>query len=79
LSLTDAATTEMASSTAARDAETRSYKIPPLARKRLGEALDRLIALAEATNKADEAKKWKDEKARLPAEPAAPKPATERK
>ena len=45
---------------------------------RLGEALDRLIALAEATGKADEAKAWKDERAKLP-DAASPKPGTEKK
>lgn len=51
-------------------------KIPPQAKVRLGEALDRLIALAEATGKPDEAKAWRDERAKLPvaakAEPKRP-------
>ena len=50
----------------------RAEKIPPRARASLGKALDRLIALAEATDKPDEAKAWKEERAKLPAE--APKP-----
>jgi tRNA A-37 threonylcarbamoyl transferase component Bud32 len=57
--------------------KSRADKIPPQGRIRLGEALDHLIALAEATNKPDDAKKWKDEKAKLPSE--APKPGAERK
>jgi tetratricopeptide (TPR) repeat protein len=43
----------------------RADKIPLRNRDRLGEALDRLIAFAEATNKADDAKAWKDERAKL--------------
>jgi tetratricopeptide (TPR) repeat protein len=54
----------------------RAAKVPPQARPRIGEALDRLIALAEATNKPDEARMWKDEKAKLPAA-SAPKPGAE--
>ena len=45
----------------------RADKIPPQGKIRLGEALDRLIELAEATGKPDDAKAWKDEKAKLPA------------
>ncbi len=54
----------------------RAKKIPAKSKPWLAEALDRLIALAEATNKPDEARMWKDERAKLP--PAsAPKPETE--
>ena len=44
----------------------RAEKIPAQGKPRLAEALDRLIALAEATNKPDDARMWKDEKAKLP-------------
>jgi serine/threonine protein kinase len=44
----------------------RTGKIPPPSKVRLVEALDRLIGLAEATNRPEELKRWKDEKARLP-------------
>ena len=54
----------------------RAEKIPPQGKPRLAEALDRLIALAEATNKPDDARRWKDEKAKLPAA-SAPKPEAE--
>jgi tetratricopeptide (TPR) repeat protein len=54
----------------------RAEKIPPQRKFRLAEALDRLIALAEATNKPDEARMWKDERAKLPAA-SAPKPEAE--
>ncbi|MDB5350305.1 MAG: pkn [Planctomycetota bacterium] len=53
-------------------------KIPPQGKIRLGEGLDRLIALAEATNKPDDAKAWKAEKSRLPGVPAT-KPASAKK
>ncbi len=43
----------------------RADKIPPQGKIRIVEALDRLIELAEATGKPDEAQKWKDEKAKL--------------
>jgi hypothetical protein len=44
----------------------RADQIPSFVKvARLEEALDRLIALAEATGKADEAKAWKDERAKL--------------
>jgi tetratricopeptide (TPR) repeat protein len=43
----------------------RADKIPPQAKSRPGEALDRLIELAEATGKPDEAKAWRAEKAKL--------------
>ena len=57
----------------------RAEKIPPQGKGRLGEALDRLIELAEATGKADDAKKWKDEKAKLPAPAVGPSPSSEKK
>ncbi len=53
----------------------RAEKIPPQAKFRVGEALDRLIELAEAANKPDEARAWKAEKANLPTPPAS-KPVT---
>ena len=54
----------------------RADKIPPQTKlPRLGAALDRLIALAEATGQADDAKAWKDERAKLPAA-ASSKPDT---
>jgi tetratricopeptide (TPR) repeat protein/tRNA A-37 threonylcarbamoyl transferase component Bud32 len=49
----------------------RAEKIPPQGKPRLAEALDRLIALAEATNQPDDARKWKDERAKLPAASAS--------
>jgi tetratricopeptide (TPR) repeat protein len=51
----------------------RADKIPPPGKVRLVKALDRLIALAEATGKPDDVKRWKDEKAKLPGV-SAPKP-----
>ena len=54
----------------------RAEKIPPQGKPRLAEALDRLIELAEATNKPDDARMWKDERAKLPAA-SAPKPEAE--
>jgi serine/threonine protein kinase len=50
----------------------RVDKIPPRSRARVGEALDRLIAFAEATNRADDAKAWKAERAKWPANPLKP-------
>jgi eukaryotic-like serine/threonine-protein kinase len=47
----------------------RADKIPPQGKIRLAEALDRLIELAEATDTPDDARKWKDEKAKLPTPP----------
>ena len=44
----------------------RAEKIPAGGKPRLAEALDRLIKLAEATNKLDEARMWKEERAKLP-------------
>jgi hypothetical protein len=56
----------------------RAEKIPAQATPRLAESLDRLIQLAEATNKPDETRMWKEEKAKLPAASApAPKPEAE--
>ncbi len=53
----------------------RADKIPPQAGAILAEALDRLIAQAEATNKPDEATAWREEKAKLPARPTmSPQP-----
>lgn len=43
----------------------RAEKIPPIEKDQLGEALDRLIELADVTGKADDAKMWKNEKAKL--------------
>ena len=51
----------------------RAEKMSPRDKDRLGEALDRLIELAEATGKVEDAKMWKDEKAKL-AGASAPKP-----
>ena len=48
----------------------RAEKIPPEGKDRCGEAIDRLIELAEATNKPDDAKAWKDEKASWPRPPS---------
>jgi len=45
----------------------REKTIPPEARVRLPEALDRLIELYTATNKPDEVKKWQAERAKYPA------------
>ena len=56
----------------------RAEKIPPIGKVRLAEVLDRLIELAEATGKPEDAKMWKDEKAKLPGE-STPKPASEKK
>jgi lipopolysaccharide biosynthesis regulator YciM len=55
----------------------RTDKIPSGAEKYTIAALDRLIELAEATGKPDEAKAWRDEKARLA--PPTPKPEPEKK
>ena len=55
----------------------RSDKIPPRDKFRLAESLDRLIELAEATSKPDEAKAWRDEKAKLSAKATAPKTTEE--
>jgi hypothetical protein len=52
----------------------REKTIPPQGATRIPEAIDRLIELYTATNKPDEVKKWKAERAKYPAEskPAAP-------
>jgi hypothetical protein len=55
----------------------RADKIPLRNKVCLGEALDRLIAFAEATNRTDDAKAWKDERAKRPANP--PRRGTEKK
>jgi tetratricopeptide (TPR) repeat protein len=55
----------------------RTDKIPARSRYRVGDALDRLIAFAEATNKPDDAKAWKAERAKWPAN--SPKPGTEKR
>ena len=55
----------------------RADKISPRNRARLVEALDRLIELAEATGKPDEAKAWRDEKGKLAAKATTPKPTEE--
>jgi WD40 repeat protein/serine/threonine protein kinase len=46
----------------------REKAIPPQAATRIPEALDRLIELYTATDKPDEAKKWRDERAKYPPE-----------
>lgn len=56
----------------------RAEKIPPEGKDRLIEALDRLIELAEVTGKVQDAKMWKDEKAKLPGD-STPKPDPEKK
>ena len=55
----------------------RADKIPLRDRVRVREALDRLVAFAEATNRVDDARAWKAERARWPANP--PRPGTERR
>jgi len=55
----------------------RADKIPLRDRVRVREALDRLIAFAEATNGANDARAWKAERAKWPANP--PKPGTEKR
>jgi serine/threonine protein kinase len=54
----------------------RAEKIPAAGKVRLAEALDRLIELAEATNKPEEARALKDEKRRLQEAPP-PRPESE--
>ena len=44
----------------------REKTIPPQASTRLPEALDRLVGLHTATNRPDEAKKWRAERAKYP-------------
>ena len=51
----------------------REKTIPPQANTRVPEALDRLIGLYTATDKSDEAKKWRAERAKYPS-PRAPMP-----
>src|SRR5262245_54876968 len=50
----------------------REVTIPAMAKNRLPEAAERLVQLYEATNKKDEAERWKTELKRLkqPAEPS---------
>jgi tetratricopeptide (TPR) repeat protein len=55
----------------------RADKIPLRSRVHVREALDRLIALVEATNRADDAKAWKAERAKWPTNP--PKSGTEKR
>ena len=47
----------------------REKMIPPQARARLSQSLDRLIDFYTATNKPDEVKKWQAERAKYPAMP----------
>ncbi len=51
----------------------RSSKIPPALRSQLTQAVDRLIKLAEATGKPDEARSWREEEAKVTSPPT---PAT---
>ncbi len=55
----------------------RAKAIPPAASPRLPEALDRLIELYAATNKPEEVKKWRAERARYEKD-AASKPGEKR-
>jgi eukaryotic-like serine/threonine-protein kinase len=48
----------------------REKAIPPQARDRAPEALDRLVELYAATNKSDEVTKWRSERAKYPPERA---------
>jgi eukaryotic-like serine/threonine-protein kinase len=50
----------------------REKTIPAQGKVLLLEALDRLIELSTTTNKPDEAKKWRAERAKYPAEPVPP-------
>jgi WD40 repeat protein/tetratricopeptide (TPR) repeat protein len=54
----------------------RAERIPPLWKQSIAEVLARLITLAEATNKPDEARVWKDERAKVSGA-SAPKPEAE--
>jgi WD40 repeat protein len=54
----------------------REGTIPQRYKIRLAEALDRLIALAEATNRPEDVRMWKDEKTKLSRD-SAPKPEAE--
>jgi hypothetical protein len=51
--------------------------IPPVFQPWVAEALDRLIAWGEATDRADEVKAWKAERAKWPTNPQ--KPGTEKR
>ncbi len=51
----------------------REKSIPPQANTRIPEALDRLIELYTATDKPDEAKKWRAERAKYPDVPPPPR------
>src|SRR5262249_46026317 len=55
----------------------RAEQRPLQGKDRLVEALDRLIELAEATKRPDDAKRWKDERVKL-AGPTIPQPGTEK-
>ena len=50
----------------------REAMIPAQAKVRIHEALDRLIDLYTATNKPDEVRKWRAERAKYPPEQAPP-------
>ena len=56
----------------------REKSIPPQRRRRVPEALDRLIELYTVTNKPDEVKRWQAERAKYPydakTQPTEPKP-----
>jgi hypothetical protein len=52
----------------------REKSIPPQGKTRIPEAVDRLIELYTATNKPDEVKKWKAERAKYPAANATTPP-----
>jgi hypothetical protein len=60
-----------------RGMKQRLDNIPPRDKPRLAEALDRFITLATETGKPNEAKSWRDEKARLSG-PASSKPGAGR-
>ena len=53
-----------------RGMKQREKTMPQAALARLSEAVDRLIALYTALEKPDDAKKWRDERARYPSETA---------
>jgi len=54
----------------------RAEKIPAQSRSQLAAALNRLIKLAEATNRPEDVRMWKDEKTKLSRD-TAPKPDAE--
>jgi hypothetical protein len=56
----------------------RAETIPSTEKDRLGEALDRIIMLAEVTGTAKDSKPWKDEKSKQ-AGASTPKPDTKKK